>query len=142
MSQILPLMQVVRDVTVLVAVLQGLMLMMSLLPRHARSPLSPAVSTHSIDRTSSHGAGTTESVAAFRLPDERPRPGSSCPRRPDSPSVRPVEASSSRGAEQSDGDRHTLEGYRADVLEAHTIGSLGDLLADDHLASLSDRCES
>src|SRR6266571_816451 len=41
MSPVLSLMQVVRDVIVLVAMLQGLMLMMSLLPRHARSPLSP-----------------------------------------------------------------------------------------------------
>src|SRR6266542_4441121 len=39
-SPILSLMQVVRDVIVLMAMLQGLMLMMSLLPRHARSPLS------------------------------------------------------------------------------------------------------
>jgi len=67
MSPVLSLMQVVRDVIVLVAMLQGLMLMMSLLPRHPRSPLSsPAVSTRSIDRTSTNGPGTTRAQAEFR----------------------------------------------------------------------------
>jgi len=59
-------MPVVRDVIVLVAVRQGLMLMTSLLPRHARSPLS-AASIHTIDRTLTDGLAQTETKAAFRL---------------------------------------------------------------------------
>lgn len=42
---VLSLVQVVRDVIVLVAVPQGLMLVMSLLPRHYLSPLPARVST-------------------------------------------------------------------------------------------------
>jgi hypothetical protein len=39
---VLSLVQIVRDVIVLVAMLQGLMLVMSLLPRHYLSPLQVA----------------------------------------------------------------------------------------------------
>jgi len=62
-APVLSLMQVVRDVIVLVAVLQGLVLMMSLLPRHADHLFRSAASTHSIDRTSTDGTGQTETVS-------------------------------------------------------------------------------
>jgi hypothetical protein len=55
---ILSSVQVVRDVIVLVAMLQGLMLVMSLLPGHSRSPLPECHSTRQIDRTWTHAACT------------------------------------------------------------------------------------